>query len=198
MRCWPKFIDPQDLVPVSEKNLVLHCWDLQSIRRNPWKQTWWIHPLEIFTVLWAVFMCYFWPLVCSSGSFLVYLVMLLYTGCVFVHVCVFHGYFLWLCLCSRDDSWLSVLFQREKIHTINLSLSNTLCHTHRYAHTQTHIYTHRHKRCYVTVFQRPHKQTKMSASSFMLFGITDTNEPKISFTCTHFAFPLTSSSRSWL
>lgn len=50
MRCWPKFIDPQDLVPVSEKNLVLHCWDLQSIQRNPWKQTWWIYTLEVFRV----------------------------------------------------------------------------------------------------------------------------------------------------
>lgn len=51
-----------------ETNLInLYSWDIHS--------------------LWTVFMCYFWPVVCSSRSFLVYLVMLLYTGCVSIYVC---------------------------------------------------------------------------------------------------------------
>lgn len=74
---------------------------------------------------------------CLSVIFGLLFVPVDHSQCIWLHfvywvcmcVCVFHGYFLWLCLCIRDDSWVSVLLRREKIHTINLPFSNTLSHS---------------------------------------------------------------------
>ena len=98
---------------------------------NPSNGTWWIYTPEIFTV-YGLCLCVIAHLlhVPVDHPDCIWLCSVCVCVCMFVcmYMCVFHGHFLWLSLCSRDDSWLSVLFQREKIHTINVSLSNTLSH----------------------------------------------------------------------
>lgn len=185
MRSWPKFIDLQDLVPVSEKKsrsalLRPRIDKKKSLETNLMNV--FSGESQFMGCVYVLFLacCLFQQIIQAAFDY-----AFVYWVCSYMCMCVFHGYFLWLCLCSRDDSWLSVLLQREKIHTINLSLSNTLCHR------QTH--THIQSGAVMLQFQLPHQETKMSVPSFMLFGATNTNEPKISSTCVHFVFPLTNS-----
>lgn len=97
---------------------------------------------------------------------------------MYIWVCVFHGYFLWLALCSRDDSWLSVLFERVRENSrykfASFQHSVTLINTHTQITTHTHIYS----RAYTV--PTPTQTEKSVHLHLCFFRVTDTNEPKIS------------------
>lgn len=93
---------------------------------------------------------------------------------------------------SMQQRWFmtfSVVWERAKIHTINLPLSNTLCHTHKYTHTTEHTHTHTHAHVHVHAHTHAYSytvptptQTEKKSVHLRLcfFRVTDTNEPNIS------------------